>query len=89
MIQEWGYSAKILIYHYRAILKGMIPFASVWDDSHEKKMREQCGLGDAAVKYIRQVAEIIKDRGKWSKTMAMSTTATYGTDWATDNRHRT
>jgi hypothetical protein len=54
MIKEWGYSAKIFIYHYRAILRGMIPFASPWDDRHEQEMRQECCLYNAAIEYVRR-----------------------------------
>jgi hypothetical protein len=64
MIKEWEYSAKILIYHYRVILKGMTPFASTWNDKHERELRKNCHLDDHAIKYVRSLAEIIKSRGE-------------------------
>ena len=86
MIQEWGYSAKILIYHYRVILKGMIPFALAWDDNHEKRMREQCRLDDTALKYIRHVGQVIKGRGGWSRTTVISIVNRTGQ--TTNQKHR-
>ncbi|GAB1317026.1 Zn(2)-C6 fungal-type domain-containing protein [Madurella fahalii] len=62
MIKEWEYSAKILIYHYRAILKGMIPFASTWNDEHARDMRQNCRLDEDAISYVRSLAEVIKSR---------------------------
>ncbi|KAK3347095.1 hypothetical protein B0T25DRAFT_553622 [Lasiosphaeria hispida] len=62
MIKEWEYSAKILIYHYRAILKGMVPFASSWDEGHAEEMRKQCGLDEEAIRYACRLSVVIKNR---------------------------
>ncbi|KAH6981745.1 hypothetical protein BKA56DRAFT_584418 [Ilyonectria sp. MPI-CAGE-AT-0026] len=61
MIKEWQHSAKVLIYHYRAVLKGMVPFSAPWDDEQTQKMRE-CSLDDKALDYIRELQLLIKDR---------------------------
>ena len=65
MIKEWEYSAKILIYYYRAVLKGMVPFASPWEEKHANEMSRICALDGEALRYVRRVAEIIQCRGEW------------------------
>jgi hypothetical protein len=64
MIQEWEYSAKILIYHYRVVLKGMIPFAVPWDKKHQRHLRHEANLDDEAMAYIRTLKGKIQERGK-------------------------
>ncbi|KAK4171313.1 hypothetical protein QBC36DRAFT_350441 [Triangularia setosa] len=62
MMEEWEYSAKILIYHYRAVLKGMVPFAATWNDKHVAELRKECGLDPESLQYARQMSDIIRDR---------------------------
>jgi hypothetical protein len=64
MIEEWKYSAKILIYHYRVVLKGMIPFAAPWDKKHESDLRHKATLDDEAMAYIRTLTRKVQDPGK-------------------------
>lgn len=62
MIDEWKYSARILIYHYRAVLKGMVPFAATWNDKHVAELRHNCGLDEEALQYARQMSGFIRTR---------------------------
>ncbi|KAH7019025.1 hypothetical protein EDB80DRAFT_699706 [Ilyonectria destructans] len=62
MIEEWEHSAKILIYHYRAILKGMVPFSTPWDNEQTQRMRSKCSLDEKALDHIRELQLLIKDR---------------------------
>lgn len=71
MIDEWEHSAKVLIYHYRAVLKGMVPFSASWGDEQTQKMRE-CNLDDKALDHIRELQLLIKDRGKVSHQIPRS-----------------
>ncbi|KAK4170968.1 hypothetical protein QBC36DRAFT_350679 [Triangularia setosa] len=62
MMEEWEYSAKILIYHYRAVLKGMVPFAATWNDKHVAELRKECGLDPESLLYAHQMSDIIRYR---------------------------
>ncbi|KAK4203007.1 hypothetical protein QBC40DRAFT_337852 [Triangularia verruculosa] len=62
MMQEWKHSAKTLIYHYRAVLKGMVPFAATWNDKHATVLRRDCGLDEKALQYVQQMSDIIGGR---------------------------
>ncbi|KAK0735347.1 hypothetical protein B0T21DRAFT_184667 [Apiosordaria backusii] len=70
MIEEWEYSAKILIYHYRAVLKGMVPFAATWNDKHVAELRRECGLDEEALQYTRQMSDIIGSRADLLKQIS-------------------
>ncbi|KAL6409292.1 Sat20 [Ilyonectria robusta] len=61
MIKVWESSAKVLIYHYRVVLKGMVPFSAPWDDEQTQRMRK-CSLDDKALDHIRELQLLIKDR---------------------------
>ena len=62
MIKEWEYSVKTLIYHFRCILRGMIPFALSWKPESGNKARAD--LDDDAVAFIEGIASIAEARRK-------------------------
>lgn len=64
MIQEWRHPVKVLIYYFRCILKGMIPFSAEWSEKHVAQLRRQCSLDEDAIAYLRRLSTIINDRGK-------------------------
>jgi len=60
MIAEWQASAKNLIYHFRCVLKGMVPFSRTWDPDD----RERSHLDQHAMTYIRHMSDKIARRRK-------------------------
>lgn len=64
MIDEWEHSAQILIYHFRCVLKGMVPFSLSWDPPSGN--RERAGLDDDSYSYVRRIASLLRDRSKQS-----------------------
>ncbi|KAH8670610.1 hypothetical protein BGZ61DRAFT_537260 [Ilyonectria robusta] len=62
MIQEWRHSVKVLIYYFRCILKGMIPFSAEWSEKHVAQLRRQCSLDEDAIAYLRRLSTIINGR---------------------------
>lgn len=60
IMQEWEYSAKVLIDHYRAILKAMVPFASAWDEKRKREMKLHTDIDDNALEYMRCLSTMIQ-----------------------------
>ena len=60
MIEEWKYSAENLIYHFRAILRGMIPFAQTWELENGNKARAD--LDEHAFAFIQSIAQMAHTR---------------------------
>lgn len=58
MMDEWHSSAKNLLYHFRVIVRGMVPFRCVWSP----EMQEKAGLDDESVAYIQNVASMVAER---------------------------
>lgn len=63
MMQEWSYSAKVLIYHYRAILRGMVPFSMDMDTKAISELSRTANLDTDSETYITLLREIVKERG--------------------------
>lgn len=62
MISEWRASAKNLIYHFRCVLKGMIPFSPSWNASKQ----ELAELDHASLSYIRSMTKLLEERSKYA-----------------------
>ncbi|TAQ89928.1 hypothetical protein B7494_g1784 [Chlorociboria aeruginascens] len=58
MIGEWEYSARNIIYHFRAVVKGMVPFSQKWTD----EMMQLADVDDEAMEYIRKTSDMICER---------------------------
>lgn len=58
MISEWRHSAKNLLYHFRCVLKGMIPFSPSWDPIHQNQVE----LDQESVAYIKKMSKILGGR---------------------------
>lgn len=71
MLQEWTYSAKVLIYHYRAILKGMVPFAPDSEVSDEQ-LKKGAGIDEQAMAYINEVKNLIGSRCRFGVSLSLS-----------------
>lgn len=60
MLEEWEYSAEILIAHSRCIMRGQIPL------SHDNNFDESCvraELDEQSIAYVRNIMALAKSRG--------------------------
>lgn len=62
-MHEWSYSAKVLIYHYRAILKGMVPFSLESGAKAREELAKTANLDEEALAYIMELKRTLKARG--------------------------
>ena len=60
MISLWKASAKKLIYLFRVVLKGMVPFSPSWNPDTQKQVE----LDEASRIYIRAMSNILDERSK-------------------------
>ncbi|KAL4795137.1 hypothetical protein BDV19DRAFT_177499 [Aspergillus venezuelensis] len=58
MIEEWQQSAKNLIYVFRCLARGMVPFGLQWS----QEMQKQANLDDEGLAFVRQVSQIVDQR---------------------------
>ena len=61
MIEEWRASAKNLIYHFRCVLKAMVPFSLLWTAQKQK----QANLDNESLSYIKRTAALIEARSEF------------------------
>jgi hypothetical protein len=64
MIEEWKASAKNLIYHFRCVLKAMVPFALSWTPQKQK----HANLDNESLSYIKTMAALIDARSKLERS---------------------
>ena len=60
MISKWRASAKNLLYHYRVVVRGMVPFSPSWDPEKQKQLE----LDAQSLEYIQTMSKIIVQRSK-------------------------
>jgi hypothetical protein len=60
MISKWRASAKNLLYHFRCVFRGMVPFSPSWDP----KKQRQVELDAMSLEYIQTMSKIIVQRSK-------------------------
>ncbi|KAK4223412.1 hypothetical protein QBC38DRAFT_459354 [Podospora fimiseda] len=58
MLEEWQRSAKNLIYHFRVVSKGMVPFSQTWTQD----LQETAGIDDESLAYIRKISTLVASR---------------------------
>ncbi|KAL4971064.1 uncharacterized protein BDV14DRAFT_194844 [Aspergillus stella-maris] len=58
MIEEWQQSAKNLIYVFRCLARGMVPFGLQWSEEMQKRAK----LDDEGLAFVRQVSRIVDQR---------------------------
>ncbi|KAI0385426.1 hypothetical protein F5Y04DRAFT_185324 [Hypomontagnella monticulosa] len=58
MIEEWQASAKNLIYHFRVVIRGTVPFSQEWTP----EMQEKAGIDDESVRFIRRIGALVAAR---------------------------
>ncbi|KAF3020918.1 hypothetical protein E8E14_002226 [Neopestalotiopsis sp. 37M] len=58
MIEEWQQSAKNLIYHFRVVIKGTLPFAQTWTED----MQEKAGIDNKSMDYIKRISSMAANR---------------------------
>ena len=60
ILEEWEYSAEILVAHFRCIMRGQTPFSS------RTSFDEICGraeLDEESIAYVRKVIVVVERRG--------------------------
>lgn len=60
ILEEWEYSAEILIAHFRCIMRGQIPFSN---DSNVDESCDRAELDEQSMAYVRRIIELVKSRG--------------------------
>lgn len=65
MISEWRDSAKNLLYHFRCVVKGMIPFSPSWDPNKQNQVE----LDQESLAYIQTMSKILDERSKFSSML--------------------
>ncbi|KAK0660880.1 hypothetical protein QBC41DRAFT_341010 [Cercophora samala] len=58
MIEDWQRSAKNLIYHFRVVSRGNVPFSKTWTPD----LQETAGIDDESLTYIRKVSTLVMNR---------------------------
>jgi hypothetical protein len=76
MIEKWRDSAKNLIYHFRGVLKGMVPFLESWTPD----MQTSANIDSESLTYIRETAKILEVRSKYYPRSYMSWNECVGTE---------
>ena len=64
MIDEWEHSSKVLIYHFRYILRGMTPFDGSITGRLER-LKDDAGLDNLAFAFLRRAADLISTNRKY------------------------
>jgi hypothetical protein len=62
MIEEWEYSAEILLSHFRCVMRGHVPFSS--SPAAQAEALDRAELDAESKLYIQRVTEILSTRGK-------------------------
>ena len=60
MISKWKASAKNLLYHFRCVLRGMVPFSPSWNPKKQKQVE----LDAMSLEYIQTMSRILGQRSK-------------------------
>ena len=62
MLDEWQYSAEVLISHFRCIIHGQTPFSQ--DSKARKDSFRQLDLDIPSVEYLEKVITLLASKGK-------------------------
>ena len=60
ILEEWEYSAEILVTHFRCIMRGQIPF------SNHTSFDESCSraeLDEQSIAYVRRIMVVVERQG--------------------------
>lgn len=61
-LQEWEYSAEILIAHFRCVMRGQMPFS---DHGKTEESYARAGLDEQSIAYVRKVITLVESRGMY------------------------
>ncbi|EKG18551.1 hypothetical protein MPH_04190 [Macrophomina phaseolina MS6] len=61
MAAEWHHSASNMLYHFRYVLRGFLPFQTARKDM--EAVRTEVGLGHDAVPYMEKVVGFLNEKG--------------------------
>ena len=73
MLDEWQYSAEILIAHFRCVIRGHLPFSQSPEESLESFNRAL--LDSDSFTYIQKVSAVIESRSRFRLIQASLTSA--------------
>lgn len=62
MVAKWEYSAENMLYHYRCVLNGDIPFRSARRNPELLQRRDN--LDEQAMTFIKDLHRLASDEGK-------------------------
>ncbi|MCJ1404499.1 hypothetical protein MMC11_007725 [Xylographa trunciseda] len=62
MLDEWQYSAEVLISHFRCVIRGQTPFSQ--DSEARKDSFKQLGLDAPSVEYLEKVITLLASKEK-------------------------
>ncbi|KAL2834220.1 hypothetical protein BDW59DRAFT_156162 [Aspergillus cavernicola] len=66
MIDEWRSSAKNLIWHFRCVVRGMVPFETKWTPEAQQEAK----LDDESLAFVKEICQIVSKRRKFSLKLA-------------------
>ena len=62
MLEDWEYSAENLLYHFRTVLHGQIPFSQKSSEANESYA--QASVDSKGLEYLGKVSRIVQSRSK-------------------------
>lgn len=62
MVAKWNYSASNMLYHYRCVLNGDVPFRSA--KKHPELLRNRDHLDDKAMAFIADLHRMASEEGR-------------------------
>lgn len=80
MLEDWTYSAKTLIYHWRGVLKGQVRFGSEWTPEQRLRMRREYHLDGKAMETMDQLHGLIVARGRFIPALGFELVVKDGED---------
>lgn len=70
MIQGWKYSAKFLIYLFRSVLRGYVPFTGPWNEKERSNVRDKKpDMDREAWNMIEKLLVILEPRRKFCQRL--------------------
>jgi hypothetical protein len=67
MVREWEHSARNLIYHFRCLVRGHLPFdknSDVWGSNRKAGSELLSQLDDQSREFVEKMADLVTERSK-------------------------
>ena len=82
MLDEWQYSAEVLISHFRCVLHGQTPFSQ--DSEARKNSFKQLNLDTPSIEYLEKVITLLASKSEcFPKVTCKSTSVKANSSWYT------